>query len=234
MRFMNNRAVAALFGGIAMSAAASAGILTETVFDLSDHPDGDRADPTYGLRLDNLFEGDGMGGATTFSFDVVGDTTMTVTDNGGGGISIDIVGTVYGGVDGGSDYVFAEGAYSLVYRYVANVTADGTGWVVTDESAGNGGSLTSLGNADIPNGTVYSFEGFTSDDGPIFKFLQDGHRLDGYEGFDDAWVGRGWHRVDGVSGTQDFLFVGRLVPSPGAVMALACGGVFGASRRRRR
>jgi len=233
MRFVNTKAAAALLGGVALSAAAQAGIMTETVFNLSDHPDGNVADPTYGLRLDNLFQDAGMGGATTFSFDVVGDTTMTVTDDGGSGITIDIVGTVYGGVDGGSDYAFAEGAYSLVYSYVVNVMADGTGWVVTDEGAGNGGTLTSLGNADIPMGTVYSFEGFTSDDGPIFKFLEDDHRLGGYAGFDDAWVGRGWHRVDGVSGTQDFLFVGRLVPSPGAAMALACGGLFGASRRRR-
>ena len=232
MRFMNKQSVIALLGGVAMSAAAQAGITT-TIFSLADHPDGDRADPTYGLRLDNLFQDLGTGGATTFSFDVVGDTTLTVTDDGMGGISIDIAGTVYGGVDTGSEYGFGEGAYTLTYSYDINVMADGSGWVVTDEGMGNSGMLVSQGNADIAAGEMFPFAGFTSGDAPIFKFLQDGHRLAGYKGFEDAWVGRGWHSVDGISGTQDFLFVGRLVPSPGAAMALACGGLLGVARRRR-
>ena len=235
MRFANMIAPAALAAGLLFGGAAQAGLST-TIFSLADHPDGGQNPPGYGVRFDNIFTSiGGPGGTTSFSMNTFGDTTLTVTDDGMGGIQIDIVGTLYGGVDTGDSYGFGEGAYALDFTYAMHVMPDGTGWIVDSSDPLNGGTLTALaGNADVAEGEVFSFTGQAAN-GPIFLFNQDGHRLDNHPEFDpdEVWVGRGWFNMPGVSGTQDFLFVGTLIPAPGSVILLAAGGALGATRRRR-
>jgi len=227
---------AALAAGMLFGAGAQAG-MTTTVFALSDHPDGNVSPPPYGLRFDNLFTTvGGTGGTTSFSMDMFGDTTLTVNDDGLGTISIDIVGTVYGGVDTGAGYGYGEGAFALDFSYTLNVTPDGTGWDVNPADPLNNGTLTALaGNADLTTGEVFTFEGVATDGGASFLFLQDGHRLGGHPEIDpNVWVGRGWvNTAAGLGGTHDFLFIGELIPAPGSVLLLVGGGAFGAIRRRR-
>ncbi|MCB9838917.1 MAG: hypothetical protein H6813_06220 [Phycisphaeraceae bacterium] len=230
-------ALAAVSGAMLLCGAAQAGV-TQTVFALSDHPDGDVNPPPYGLRFDDLFtEVGGTGGVTSFSMDHFGDSTLTVTDDGVGGLTIDIVGTLYGGVDTGSGYGYGEGAFALDYTYAVSVMADGSGWVVNSEDPMNSGTLTVLpGNANLTSGTVFNFFGRVTEGGPIFVFKNDGHRLGGHPEFDPltTWVGRGWHETDTLSGsTHDFLFVGELIPAPGAGMLLVGGGLIAGTRRRR-
>ncbi|MEC9373967.1 MAG: hypothetical protein VYC34_08990 [Planctomycetota bacterium] len=234
MKNLKNSIVAGLTLG-AVAASASAGT---TVFQLFDHPDGTDNPPPYGLRMDGLFDGmsGATGGVTSFSFDHFGDVLMTVNDN-GSTITINIAGTVYGGEDVGATYGFGEGAYEIDFTYNFNVQAQGTGYVVQPSNSGNVGSITSLGNIDVPMGTSRNFYDFS---GNSFLFLQDEHRLAGHsqagQGF---WVGRGWHTMfaDGrdTAGTQDWLFLGQMIPTPSAVAfgAFGLAGVAGTSRRRR-
>lgn len=221
-------------GALAIAGAASA---ETTTFRLMDHPDGNQSPPGYGLRLDNLFGGmsGASGGVTSFSFDVHDDVRMAVVES-GGDIDIHINGTIFGGEDSGSGYGFGEGSYELDFTFEFNVAEDGTGWVVAPSSSGNKGTLTSLGNADVPAGETFQFYDFS---GNSFLFLQDDHRLDGFpqrgEGF---WVGRGWNTYfsDGraSAGTQDWLFMGELIPTPAAAgLGLAGFGFVAGSRRRR-
>lgn len=237
MRMKQAIACGVFAGALLFSGAAQAGMST-TVFALADHPDSDENPPPYGLRFDDIFtEIGGTGGVTSFSMNAFGDTTLTVTDDGVGGLTIDITGTLYGGVDNGGSYGYGEGAFALDFTYAVSVAADGTGWVVNDEDPLNSGTLTALaGNADIAMGTVFDFYGQVTEGGPIFIFNNDGWRLENHPEFDPltTWVGRGWHSNDTVGGVlHDFIFVGELIPTPGAAMVLLGGGVFGAARRRR-
>lgn len=236
---LSKRSIApcAVLGSLLLCSAANAG-MTTTVFALADHPDGNVNPPPYGLRFDDLFtEVGGQGGVTSFSMNYFGDTTLTVTDDGVGNLTIDIVGTLYGGVDTGVDYGYGEGAFALDYTYAVSVAADGSGWVVNSQDPMNSGTLTVLpGNTDLVSGTVFNFFGQVTEGGPIFIFKNDGWRLGGHPEFDPqtTYVGRGWHSTDNLGGTEhDFLFVGELIPAPGAGLLLVGGGLFAGSRRRR-
>jgi hypothetical protein len=223
----------------AAAVAAAAGLAAspagaQLVFTLQDHPGAMQAPPSYGLRLDNLFTAiGGPLGFTTFSFDHFANTTLTVGP--GPNPTITIAGTVYGGVDDGSDYGFGEGAYALQFTYATGVSPSGSGWTAS-EAPSNSGSLTALAdNNGVPMGTVFPL---TDKNDPAtslsFLMLQDGHRLtpEQIQGMGDPWVGRGWLMTQGTTGggTTDWLFVA--VPAPGTALA-ACGlGVLGARRRR--
>ena len=234
MKTLKNSIVA----GIALAAVAASASAANTVLQLSDHPDGTANPPAYGLRMDGLFGGmaGANGGITSFSFDHFGDVLMTVNDD-GSTITMNIAGTVYGGEDVGATYGFGEGAYEIDFTYNFNVVAQGTGWTVSPSNSGNHGTITSLGNGDVPMGTEFNFYDFS---GNSFLFLQDDHRLAGRsqagQGF---WVGRGWNTMaaDGreTPGTQDWLFLGQMIPTPTAVAfgAFGLAGVAGTSRRRR-
>jgi len=225
--------VAALAVVIGASSASAA----THVFRLSDHPDGNAAPPTYGLRLDNLFSAHGVGpsGITTFSFVNV---LLTVNDDTamGGGIDINISGLIYGGVDAGASYGFGEGFYTVDFNYIMGVQPDGDGWRTSPVSASNSGVVTSLGNGDVAAGEQFFFYEKVSGGMPM-QFVPDGHRL---AGDNSTWVGRGWHTYDpqggaGPGGSQDWLFVGHLVPAP-APLALGAAGLAGVmtlGRRRR-
>ncbi len=235
---------------LVLCAGASAG--TQQRFLLQDHPDGNQNPPPYGLRMDGLFNGyvgGGANAATTFSFNTFDDVILTVTTS-GSSISINIAGTVYGGVDTGVGYGFGEGSYDVNFNMTMNVAAMGSGWLVSSPSNGvNQGTLTAnAGITGVAAGTVFNIYESNSMGNP-FKFLQDDHRLTllngGSSNYPEAgqglWVGRGWNttfangNTNGL--TQDWLFTGsRIVPLPtGAGLAWAgalC--VFAPRGRRRR
>lgn len=223
--------------GACLVAAAPASAST-TIFALSDHPDGNAAPATYGLRLDGLFTGraGAVAGITTFSFNHFNDVRLTVHEN-MGTITLNIAGTIWGGEKSGADYAYGKGAYALNFDFKMHVAASGTGWVVNqDDPVNNTGQIMALGNnAGVSMGTVFQFHDMSA---ASFLFLQDEWRLAGHpqagHGF---WVGRGWvtFQPNGAdsSATQDWLFLGTLVPLPTAG-ALACAGLVGLTTRRRR
>ena len=210
---------------------------------LSDHPDGNRNPPPYGVRFDNIFTQLGLtGGVTSFSMDHFGAVILTVTDDTAnlGVITLNINGKVYGGVDTGSTYGFGEGAYMLDFTYTTNVVASGTGWRVDPQSTSNSGTLTALAaNAGVPSGSVFSFRDKSKIQNNTlvesFLVLQDEHRLAGHpQAGQGYWVGRGWLKDSfGTSGTHDFLFIAKVIPLPGAA-AMAGTGILVLGTRRRR
>lgn len=235
------RAAIALGSGIVgvIAVSASAGVTT-TTFRLFDHPDGDINPPPYGLRYDNLFGAvGGPTGATSFSFEQNGAYMRLIVteDQMAGTTTLRLVGKVYGGKDTGGALGFGAGLYSLDFTYRMNVAANGTGWQVNGPNALNNGTLVSDGNADVAAGITFGFSDKPDGKGKSFYFLQDEHRLAGHSQFGQGyWVGRGWHMPNdgrGTTGTQDFLFIGKVIPLPTAGL-LGSAGLLGLAVPRRR
>jgi len=238
MRTPTIRSSAALalmaFVGLACPSGASAALLKQ--FKLQDHPDGNALPPAYGLRFDNIFSTiGGPKGITTFSMNHFNNTILSVIDN-GASLAINIKGTLYGGVDTGVTIGFGKGAYALDFTYNMNVAPSGTGWVVDPNHPSNAGKLTSLGNANVPAGTMFNFVDKDGNQGHSFQFLQDDHRLAGHPEFGQGfWVGRGWLKNAKNDGdTHDFLFIGSLIPLPTPLGMAAAGLIAAAALRRRR
>ncbi|MFK7759662.1 MAG: PEP-CTERM sorting domain-containing protein [Phycisphaerales bacterium] len=213
-----------LLGLSAATLSASAGGLVIAQYELSDHPDANLNPPPYGMRLDNVIGA----GAATLSFDFHGDSLLTVTDN-GGDLSINISGTMFGGVvDGMGGYVSAT-SYAVDFNYGALVNNFGGGWAVNGVDAANTGTVTNLDTNE-----VFTLNTTTIGDGTAFAFLPDGHRLDGD---DSTFVGRGWmtEETDGtdpLGGTRDWIFTATKVPAPSSVALLGLGGLVATRRRR--
>lgn len=233
---------------VSIAGVAHAGSVVAT-YRLSDHPDGGAAPPTYGLRLDNLF---GDGATTTFTFGTSEGVFLTVMDaiqpstESAGSYMINISGVVFGGVDTGSGYDETRagfGTYALDFTYSVNVAPSGTGWIVNPTSAANLGTLSAIDV--VGDEADFSFDLFESTGMNHFKFLQDEHRLDtdhhGHADHPEAdhgyFVGRGWLAFgpdQNSPDTQDFLFIGTLVPLPGPGLLGAAGLLSLVVVRRRR
>jgi len=218
---------------LSVAGAAQGGLVAAYL--LEDHPDGQLNPPPYGVRYDNIFSGAPFNqpGVASFSMNHFGNVKLKVWEDAPAVYRITITGKVYGGIDAGATYGFGEGAYQLAFEYGANVSPSGSGWVVNPDSPLNVGTLTSLGNPDVPMGTVFSMEDLVGNPpGYSFAFLQDEHRLAGYpQAGQGYWVGRGWFDGHGESGTRDFLFIGK-VPAPGTGVVMLAG--LGLAARRRR
>lgn len=219
---MNTVITAAALAATTM--AASAGGLLIGEFKLGDHPDGNQNPPPYGLRLDNV-----MGpGVSTFSIGYHDNTVLSVYDD-GGTISINIQGTLFGGlIDNSGGYVSAAD-YTIDFTYSLNVSDEGNGWEVNTFDSANAGSLVNM--TTLESTTLY---GKDNAEGLVFSFLADGHRL---SGDNSSWVGRGWvtDKSDGEaagSGSQDWLFTASTIPAPGALALLGLGGMVSVRRRR--
>lgn len=173
--------------------------------------------------MDNII---GMGLAT-LSLDHFGDTMLTVYDD-NGDLSINIQGTLWGGVVSGGSYVSAE-AYTIDMTYSVGVADNFGGWVVTGFDAANMGVLTR-----VSDNMAWDLFAMTEPSNNAFLFRPDGYRLDMD---DDTWVGRGWitdqsDGTDPLNGARDWIFQATEVPAPGTAV-LALSGVLAMSRRRR-
>jgi len=213
---------AALIAGTAMSASAGSTVVGQYLLD--DHHDGNQNPPPYGLRLDNLIET----GVFTMSLGFYSDTILTVYDD-GGNLSINISGTLNGGlIDGVGGYISSDD-YLVDFTYAVNVSDVGNGWEVNGFDAGNTGTVTNMSTNAVT--TLY---GMPNIDGLNFAFLADGHRI----GNDNStWVGRGWltGESDGsnpLAGDRDWLFTATEIPAPGSMALLGLGGLVAGRRRR--
>lgn len=231
-------------------------IQTWTLFD---HPDGNQAPPAYGLRLDGLFN-TGSGTEWTFSFEAPGaGVTMQLFDDN----SLNISGTIFGGVDNGSGYQVGNvGLWDLDFTYqnvVFSNTANNVPVTVNTSpgASGQSGVGTIRALFDVAATTEVESIATTNlvidliekanNSGLAFKYADDGHRCGGHDAeiCDDRSVGRGWlnHSVTYGGSTSnhinasDFLFTGDVsaVPLPAAApLFLGALGVIGLVGARRR
>ncbi|MEQ8318019.1 MAG: hypothetical protein RIE77_00945 [Phycisphaerales bacterium] len=231
---MNKASMFGVLTGFALAGAAMADPVVLFQSALGDHPDGHARPPGYGLRLDNMFEGFGAGGTTTFSFEENGArVVMKILDTTGDGNAdaINISGKVYGGQDSGSGYAFGEGMFRLDFTLAMGVNTESNGWTA-ESFASNSGVMTAMaGNGDLLEGTTFNFYQQSDAMAKDFAILTDQHRFPGFAGH----VGRGWvtFNSDGSNsrGTQDFLFI--TIPLPGSAgLAMAGLGLVAVRRRR--
>ena len=179
--------------GIALSAFtalalqfSTANALTYTT-NLIDHPNGSAAPPSYGLRLDGLFDGE-KNDTYTFSFDGVTMTTDTEEQ------TVLISGDLIGGFDADErDGSREDDTWSFSFLYDTNITVNGDGsWAVDGSSSGaNFGTLTYTGSNnvdgkddDVDTGKTIGLSDFMGG-----SFEDDDHRCGSDCG---PWVGIGW------------------------------------------
>lgn len=213
---------------------------------LGNHPDGNEAPPTYGARLDNLFEGD----VFTFDFECPGCAMFMKYD----GVTIDIFGTAFGGHDVGG--ARADDGFDGMYEF--DVSYDMPTVVEDDEEPKSGlQDIGRAGETGAPIGTL-EFLSATGGDalpavtmwdlmdkkGSHINSLRIGDEDDDLGHRDFAGIsGWGWlkFRESGTNddfvdarGAQDFLFIARRipVPLPGTAALLMLGLAALATKRR--
>lgn len=218
-------ALSAAVAAVTISGQAMAGSIDVGTYLLHNHPDGNQADPLYGLRLDELFDVSSGHDVFTFDFDHAGAQMLLDYD----GSSIHIHGRAFGGVDAGSGYSNNPDHTSWVtidftYDYVTSVPWDDDVWAprwapqshgtITWEDTGEEIDLW-----DFAGGHLYTFR------------FGDGNHDNGHRGFDGI-SGWGWlnhgddpnHHVY----ASDWLFTAEMmvVPLPPAVL-MGMTGVLG-------
>ena len=206
---------------------------------LFDHPDANQAPPPYGLRLDNVFDGYGYDGVTTFSFN--SGVVMAEVDDVAG--TMRIFGDIYGGVDVGEAYGL-EVKVRLDFTYSDMVMADNFDPTDPDlqvpQGEGGGGievldiiSDPTDGGSNGLVGQTFQFHGQSQSQrrAGLRRRLQfPEHRASRLRWLE--WLG--WVELASVyGGTHDFLFIGELVPEPGSLAIWSMIGVVFCSRRRR-
>lgn len=214
-------AAATLIMGLALYTSSSQALII--THHLMDHPDGNQAPPTYGLRLDGLFSGD-ADDVYTFSFL---DVEMTIdtgdaSDNTDG--YVEIAGTMLGGTSG--DGKARDTEWDLFFRYDTNILIEEDGsWIVDGSSSGANFGYIALGADDIG---LADFMGG--------QFQPDSHRCSGHSDC-GPWVGIGWlsHQTTFDSATythydaNDFIYT---VSEPAGIFLLGIGLIGLALARR--
>ena len=250
--------VAALSAGSTVSSAAV------FQFILHDHPDGALANPTYGLRLDDLYGGNNR--YFTFSFDAPGTGMTLLYDDQAN--TVRIVGRARGGIDVGGSYDPNNlGFVDIDFTYQSNLVTDGFGTFGQDSTnlglkttdhdqnvaTGNSGTITlatSVWGAGASEGDVFTMVDQSNGN---FSFKLNNfsdHRLSGHPGYGgpDTFVGWGWvnHWAQGGPPrphvyASDWLFTAELVtsttevPAPAGALIFAMGaGGLAWIRRRKR
>ena len=223
---------AAAFAVLLASGPASAGLIlpTDVRLPLADHPDGNAAPPTYGLRLDELINVTPGHDRFTFSFEHPSATMqILLTEVGINEFSVRIWGTAFGGLVVNNEYdPLLSGLVEIDFTYMlAHLAAGDDDLIVTTPSFTNTGWI-------MFNGSTIDLFDRANSDGFTFRLGNDDDDM-GHRDFDGI---SGWGWLDhGEPGTyvpaSDWLFT--VVPNPGttALMAIAAG-LFAKGRRRRR
>ena len=227
MRCLLAAAVSSLVVAAVAPVTAAAPIDPGMLYELHNHPDGNQAEPFYGLRLDGLM-GD-VREEWTFDFDH-DDSQMTMLWDEVAG-TLDISGVSFGGEDKGWKYHPATAAlWQIDFRYT-NVIDTGAELRVPEQNGPFGsGTITNLSSQDV-------FQ--LIDVGPETTFfLGEGH------GSFDGVSGWGWLNHSGAPGglaehvySSDWLFtVGAPieVPEPSAGMLIGTGLLLGCIATRKR
>lgn len=176
-----------------------------------DHPQGDMAPPTYGLRLDDLLSD----GAYTFSFDYadeVESARVTLTYDAAAN-TIHIVGRAYGGKVEGDDWVAnARGWINFDFTYTSAVAM----W---DNCARDAGNDLYVGGASSLNSGTFTLDGWGGD--ASFSFIDraneggcsfifdndwDSKGVDEIANDPNIWSASGWLQPS-TSGQRDWLFI---------------------------
>ena len=223
---------AAAIAMLVAAGPASAGFIlpTDVPLQLADHPDGDAAPPTYGLRLDELVNVTSGHDRFTFSFDHPDALVqMVLTEVGVDEFSIHIWGTVFGGRVVNNEYdPLLSGLAEIDFTYMLAHTVTGDDdLIVTTPNFTNTGSI-------IFDGSTIDLFDRANSEGFTFRLGNEDNDL-GHRGFDGI---SGWGWVDhGEAGTHfaasDWLFT--VVPTPGTTALLGiAAALFTRGRTRRR
>jgi hypothetical protein len=208
-------------------------VLEPGLYQLHDHDDGGAADPTYGLRLDELLDATPDHDIFTFSFD---DDGAQVSLELGGDMSIHITGTVFGGLDIGDSYdPGLSGLWNIDFTYdTSKPEGDDDDIVVNPPQDPNTGTITPLFGPDAgvpialfdyPGSHPFTFRLGNEDDDL-------GHRgFDGISGW--GWLNHG--APDNHIAASDWLFTLDMTPIPSPPTAAPLIGLLaGCGRRSRR
>ncbi|CAN5847179.1 hypothetical protein BH11PLA1_BH11PLA1_14490 [soil metagenome] len=229
---MKTVALSVLAGTAILALALNAqAALSPGVYRLANHPDGTARPPSYGLRLDELYDVTAGNDEFTLDFDhALSSVWMTVTAN-----TISISGMAWGGRDIGTEYANDQdrGVYSFSFTYNVGVgLAPGDDDLnVSSPSESNFGSITTA------RGQTFALSDNFMGVG-TFRLGDEDNDL-GHRGFAGT-SGWGWLEIgNGPNGAlqrragsaDDFLFT-VIIPSPGALALAGMGGML-ASRRRR-
>jgi hypothetical protein len=224
---MNLYQTLAAVGVAAIAAHASASVIQSATYRLHNHPDGSATSPSYGLRLDELYNATSGHDIFTFDFaDPASYVTLNYT-----GTTITIQGQAWGGRDEGSAYAAeaTTGLYTFHFEYTVGVdTAAGDDDIIVIADMQNFGWIST------PTGDTIDLTD-KSDGSYSFRLGNEDNDL-GHRGFAGI-SGWGWlvHGPQGSShvSASDWLFtVGEIVPAP-ASLALLAFAPFAALRRRR-
>ena len=126
-------------------------LVANGLYELKNHPNGNARDPLYGLRLDRLFHNHRP---ITFDFEHDDSDVWMQVD----GSSIIIFGQVFGGKDGGSEYVVGQsGIWDLYFRYdmtIAPVPGDDDLYTTVEQ--GEGTIVPHFSTSDFGAGHVFN------------------------------------------------------------------------------
>ncbi len=222
---------AAVLAAAGVAAPAHADVLpdpgTSTVlYQLENHPDGSATPPSYGLRLDELYDVTSGHDIFTFDFeDAQSNMLMAFSSD-----TIRIYGTVYGGRDTGSGYANDGdlGLYTVDFTYSIGVQLD-----ANDDDTIVLADMQNTGSIITPRGDVIDL--IDKSDGNYSFRLGDEDNDNGHRGFDGI-SGWGWLNHGGGPHVtaSDWVFTVNPdpVPAPGAIALAALGLGFAGKRRR--